>query len=118
MEILRNITIVLHFIGFAVIIGGVMTQIPALKAGAAKLSPGILHGAWLMLITGLGLVGLMYARDLGEYVDNSKIAVKLVVLVAIVVIALINKKKDRIAGWVLPTIAGLTVVNIVLAVFW
>lgn len=118
MEILRNVALVLHFIGFAVIIGGVIAQIPALKAGAAKLSPGILHGGWLMLLSGLALVGMMYARGMGDDVNNTKIGVKLLVLIAIVVIALINKKKDRVAGWVLPTIGGLTVLNIILAVFW
>lgn len=118
MEILRNIALVLHFIGFAVIIGGVIAQIPAMKAGAAKLSPGILHGGWLMLLSGLAMVGLAYGMGNGEYVDNTKIGVKLVVLVAILVLALMNKKKDRVATWVLPTIGGLTVLNICLAVFW
>jgi hypothetical protein len=118
MEILRNVTLVLHFIGFAVIIGGVLAEIPGIKAGAAKLNSGILHGSWLMLITGLALVGIAYGRGFGEYVDNAKIGVKLAVLVVIVVIALINKKKDRVAGWVLPTIGALTVLNIILAVFW
>ncbi|MEB4614212.1 hypothetical protein [Leucobacter sp. M11] len=118
IEILRNVFLVLHFVGFAVIIGGVLAQIPAMKVGAAKVKAGVLHGGWLMLATGLALVGMMYAAGNGDAVNNAKIGVKLIVLLAVVVIALMNKKKDRVATWVLPTIGGLTVLNIVLAVFW
>lgn len=118
MEILKNMLVVLHFIGVATLLGGALAQIPAMRAGTAKVVPGIMHGAWTMLVTGVALVGMAYALGNGDKVDNGKISVKLLVLIAIIVIALVNKKKDVVANWVIPTLAGLTVANIVIAVFW
>ncbi|UCR89824.1 hypothetical protein [Mycetocola spongiae] len=115
MEILRNVLLVLHFIGFAAILGGAMTQIKGIKTGTARVVPGILHGSWLQLVSGLGLVVLLEMGD-GE-VNHMKVGIKLLVLVAILLISLIYKKKDPVAGWVIPTILGLTVLNIVFAVF-
>lgn len=116
MENLKNVILAVHIIGVAGLLGGVMFQAAAAKGRAATLAPAILHGAWTMLITGVALVGLQY--PLGYEVNNAKITVKLVILVAILAIALLNKKKDALAGWVLPTLGGLTVVNVLLATVW
>lgn len=118
MEILRNILLVLHFVGIGALLGGVLTQFSAMKAGTAKIAPAIMHGAYTMFVTGLLLVAMAYMSGNGEYVDNAKIGVKLALLIAILLIALVNKKKDIVAKWVIPTLATLTVVNIVIAVFW
>jgi hypothetical protein len=69
-----------------------------------------------MLVTGVLLVGLQY--PLGHDVNNIKIGVKLAVLVAIIVIALVNRTSEKLAGWVLPTLGGLTVVNVLIATVW
>ena len=116
MEILRNIVLVLHFVGFAGIIAGVLMELPKVKEGVAKISGAVLHSSWLMLVTGLALVGLLYARD--EEPNNFKIGVKTAVLIAIIVIALVNKKKTNVSAGVLGTIGGLAVLNVILAVFW
>ena len=118
MEILKNVILALHIIGIASLLGGFLFQMKDLKAGTAKIVPGIMHGAWTMLVTGVLLVGMAYALGNGEYVNNTKITVKLVILIAIVVIALVNKKKETLAKWVLPAIGGLTIVNILLATVW
>lgn len=118
MEIVKNLLVVLHFIGIASLLGGALAQMPAMRAGTAKIVPAIMHGAWTMLATGLLLVGMTYAMGEGEEINNAKIGVKLAVLIAIVVIALVNKKKDVAPKWAIPVIAVLTIVNIVLAVFW
>lgn len=116
IEILRNVLVVLHFVGFAGIIAGVVSELPKVKDGVAKISGAIVHSSWLMLVTGLALVATLYAR--GFEPNNMKIGVKTAVLVAIIVIALINKRKDRVGSGVLATIGGLAVLNVVLAVFW
>lgn len=118
MEILRNILLILHIAGFAGIIAGVMMQMPKVKEGAAKINGAILHSSWLMLVTGLGLVGMFYARGLGDNVNNAKIAVKLVVLVVLLVLALVNKRKASVSAGNLGAIGGLALLNMVLAVAW
>ncbi|NJC21452.1 hypothetical protein BJ994_000528 [Arthrobacter pigmenti] len=117
MELLRNLLLVLHFVGLAAILGGVLAQIRSMRTGGAVVTPGILHGSWLQLVTGLGLVGVIEAGDLAE-VDNLKIAVKLLVMVAVVVLAFLNRKKDAGPSVILGVIGGLTLLNIVVAVFW
>jgi hypothetical protein len=116
MEIVKNIVLAIHIIGVASLLGGVLVQLPALRTGSGRILPAILHGAWTMLVTGILLVGLQY--PLGHEVNNLKISVKLLVLVAILVIALIHRKRETLAAWVLPTLGGLTVVNIVIATVW
>lgn len=116
MEILKNVILALHIIGVAALLGGVLFQIPALRQGAGRVIPTMVHGAWTMLITGVLLVGLQY--PLGNTVNNVKISVKLAVLIAIIVIALVYRKKETVARWVLPTIGSLTVLNILLATVW
>lgn len=116
MEIIRNILLILHIIGFAGVAGTTIAQLPKVKEGVAKVSGGILHSSWLMLATGLGLVGMMYA--MGGEPDNMKIGAKTLVLIAIIVVALVNKKKESVSGGVLGAILGLSVLNVVLAVAW
>lgn len=116
MEILKNVVLAIHIIGVAGLLGGIIYQMPAMRRGEARVIPAILHSAWTMLVTGVILVGLQY--PLGNEVNNAKISVKLIVLIAIVVIALVNRKREALAKWVLPTLAVLTVLNIVIATVW
>ena len=79
------------------------------------------HGAWTSFITGLLLVGVReweLAMGGGEDLDHSKIAIKSVVVLIILALVIINRKKKPVSGSVLGTIGGLTLLNVVLAVFW
>ena len=115
MDILEKVLLVLHFVGLASLLGGVLVQSKLLRSGARVL-PAIMHGAWLQLITGLALTGVISATD--NDLDNTKIAVKLGILLVIVVLAFINRKKTNPKAWVVPAIGLLTLANIVIAVFW
>lgn len=117
MEILRNILLVLHFVGMAALLGGVIAQVPALRAGTGTINSGIFHGALTQLVTGILLVGVIEMADLAE-INNAKIGAKLAVVIVITVLAIINRKKATVANWALLTIAGLTLLNICIAVFW
>lgn len=118
LSIIKNLALILHFVGIGALLGGVLTQMSGMKAGTARVVPAIMHGAWTMLVTGLILVGIAYPMGNGEDIDNAKIAVKLSILIAIVVIALVNRKKDVAPKWVIPTLMTLTLTNIVIAVVW
>lgn len=122
VELLKNATLVLHFIGMASLLGGFLVQIKSLKTRTARIIPAMVHGAWTALITGLLLVGLrewMSAinPDANE-LDNLKVAVKSIVVAVIVVFVMINRKKETVKGSTIGLIGGLTVLNIVVAVFW
>lgn len=118
MEILKNVILALHILGVAALLGGVLFQIKDIRRGTARVLPAIMHGAWTMLLTGLILVGLQYPLGRGDDLDNTKVGVKLLILIAIIVITLINRKRESVAKWVLPTVGILTVANVVIATVW
>jgi len=115
VEFVRNLLIFLHLLGMALLIGTFLLQ---LKAGkSAPVNKGWLHGAGLQLITGVALTGLAQVAPKVEY-NNIKLGVKLIVLLVIVVLAAVNLRKEHAPNWLNPTLGGLVVVNVGLAVFW
>ncbi|KAA2264587.1 hypothetical protein F0L68_05630 [Solihabitans fulvus] len=114
MEFLRHLLVFLHLLGMGMLVAMFFVQ---RRAGAdAPLNKGWLHGSGLQLITGVALVALSPVTH-KEY-DHVKIAVKLAVLVAIAVLAVLYLNKKRIPSWLAPAMGGLVVVNVGVAVFW
>lgn len=116
MVIVKGILLVLHIIGFGAVFGASLSQLMNRKSGVAKVSKGMLHGALLLLITGLALVGMVYAT--GGEPNNAKIGVKLLVLVALFVVVIMNLKKEKVSGGVLGAILALSATNVAIAVLW
>ncbi|MCL3861530.1 hypothetical protein [Actinotalea sp. K2] len=113
MELARNLALVLHLVGMASIFGAFLVQA---KAPRKKVDAAMVHGALTALVTGLALVGLAEARDAD--VNHVKVGVKLVVLLVIGVLVWRRRKADAISTGEWGAIGGLTLTNIVLAVFW
>ncbi|WP_025134921.1 hypothetical protein [Leucobacter sp. PH1c] len=116
MEIVKGILVVLHLVGFGAVFGSTLAQLSFVKAGRARITPGILHGATLLFATGLLLVASIYM--LGGSPNNAKIGVKTLVLIGLIVVILVNRKKENVSGGVLGAIAGLSLLNVALAVLW
>jgi hypothetical protein len=119
--IIKSFLVVLHLVGLSALLGGFLVQIKALRAKTAEILPAMVHGAWTALLTGLLLVGVReweLALGDGDELDHSKIAIKSVVALIVVVLVMLNRKKKPVPGSVLGTIGGLTFLNVVLAVFW
>ncbi len=118
MEFVFHLIVVLHFVGLAALLGGFLSQITSADKGVNRL---MFDGALTQLVTGLIMVGMMSSGILGEEekaeVDNTKIAIKLVVVLVITVLAFIGRKKTppQVPLW--AAIGALTLVNIVVAVF-
>jgi hypothetical protein len=116
MTLVRDIALILHFIGMAVLLG-------ALVAARGRVLAGALHGAWLALLAGLVLVGVRYPLnesdpDRWSAVDNGKISVKLLILLAILILGYLNRKKSSVSMAIWGTMVLLTISNIVIAVIW
>lgn len=115
MEFVRLLLVFFHLLGMAILVG---TFLVARRAPAdAPLNQGWLHGAGLQLVTGLALQLLAPVTD-ADY-NHVKLGIKLLVLVAIGGLALAFILR-RVAAprWINPTLAGLVVLNVGLAVFW
>ena len=116
MEIVKGILIVLHIAGFAMVFGAALAQLPAVKKGTARVLPIMLWGALLLLVTGLALVGMIYA--LGGQPNNVKIGVKLIVLLGMIGHILGTRKKENLSAGALYSLAGMALLNVCLAVLW
>lgn len=116
MHILFNILLVLHIVGFGIVFGGTIAQFPRLKEQKARVTAGVLHASTLLLVTGIAMLGLMHA--LNWHPNDVKYGIKLLVLVAIYVLVLMNRKKEQVSGGVLGAITGLAAFNVALVVLW
>jgi hypothetical protein len=116
LDVIRLILLALHILGLAAIVGAFLVQMRA-KSGFA--TGVVLGGAITQVVTGLALVGVREASDLG--VDNVKIAVKLVIALAVLVAAILAHVAARRGRKVKPffhTAGGLAIVNVLVAVLW
>ena len=118
MEHLYNLFLVLHFIGLAGLLGGLLAQIPNKPKQLQKL---IMHSALLMLIAGIVMVGInqmMHADDpTVELLDHLKIAIKSTVLTVILILGYLNIKKSELSIKVWAVMTLLATANVVIAVF-
>ena len=120
LEYLFNTIVVLHFLGLAALIGGFLVQI---KSHPRQIYHAMFDGALTLLVTGLLLVGLLYplsSSDPDEFStpNNAKIAVKLSIVLIVVVLTAVNRKKPEITTAIWGLIGGLSILNVVIAVFW
>lgn len=116
LEIVRLVLLALHILGLAAIVGTFFVQLRAKDGFATGV---VLAGAIAQVVTGLALVGVRQASDLG--VDNVKIAVKLGLALVVLAAAIVAHVQRRRGGKVKPafhTAGGLAVVNVLVAVLW
>ncbi|MFH8368556.1 hypothetical protein [Streptomyces sp. NPDC018031] len=116
MDALIHVFVGLHIIGIAALLGGFLAQTKAMRASEARMSPGMLHGALTMLLTGVTLVGLNQADD--NSVDNVKIAVKTAVLVVVLALVYVKRDDEKVPNPLFGAVGLLTTANIFIAVLW
>ncbi|MCM2577619.1 hypothetical protein [Streptomyces meridianus] len=116
MDALTHVFVGLHVIGIAALLGGFLAQLKAMGAGTARFTPGMLHGALTMLVTGMVLVGLNQAAD--DPVNNIKIGVKLALLIVILGLVYVKRDEETVDKAAFVTVGALTTANIFNAVLW
>lgn len=127
MELVRDLTLIGHFIGLALIIGPFFAR---MRADGGYLFGIVLTGASIQLFTGLLLTGLAEMRladDPDLAVNHTKIAVKLIIALVIFVVALIGYRKQRKLTADTPerkllpllhTAGALAIADVAVAVLW
>lgn len=115
MDILRDILVLIHILGTAAIVGGWFANFRT-----PTVSQWQHVGAWVQLITGLLLVGLLEMGD-GE-VNHMKIGIKLVILLVVAVAAFIGMRKTKrgepVSTGLAHAVGGMALINAAIAVFW
>lgn len=122
MDALRLILLFLHLVGFAVLLGGAVSQYfsSTPRAGQASRTPlrinaPMVWGAGAQLVTGIALSAPL-GRDYD--LDSAKLAVKLVVAAMIFAMVFFSRKRDAVSSGHFLAIIGLTLANAAVAVFW
>jgi len=113
MEAVRLILLYAHLIGFALLLGGAITQY---LSGRIRINAAMLWGAGAQIVTGLALSAPL--REKGDEPDPAKLAVKGVIAVLIFAMVFFSRKRDEVNKGHFLAIIGLTLVNAAVAVFW
>jgi hypothetical protein len=114
MQLAYQILVLLHLIGFAALLGGVLVQ---LRSKEPEVNAAMLHGSLTLLVTGLAaLVILEEIRP--DPVNYVKVAIKLVVSAIVVLLVVKNRKFASIPRGLWGLIGGLTIINAAVAVLW
>ncbi|MFI5906580.1 hypothetical protein [Dactylosporangium sp. NPDC051541] len=114
MEPLRLILLFLHLIGFALLLGGSIAQY---LTGKLRISPAMLWGSVVMLLTGFGLAAPLRGGGDAEP-PTAKLAVKLVIGCMIFAMVFFARKRTEVNRGHFLALVGLTLVNAAVAVFW
>ena len=117
MELLRNVVIFLHIIGFAVTFGAWVTQLVAREFRVTRVMD---YGILLSLLTGLALAAPWPA---GIDLNYPKIGIKLVILIVLGAILGIGSARQKRTGEPVPrplfwAVGALSLLAAGLAVIW
>ena len=113
MEFLEHLLLVIHIIGFAALLGGLLVQARSPEKTVNSL---MRDGIGTAFVAGLLLVGVIESTD--EQLDHVKIAVKATVALVILVLVMANLRKPSIPKGLWALLLVLTIGNICVAVFW
>ncbi|UFU03866.1 hypothetical protein LQF12_04455 [Ruania suaedae] len=113
MDIVYGIVLVLHLIGWAMVLGGALA---GMRAG--EMNKGMLHGILTALVAGIVMVGLASAGVAGAEPNNIKIGVKLLIALAVTAMIILGNRREKVTSGYLGGIAGLTTLNVAIAVLW
>ena len=111
MDIVFNIILVFHLIGWALVLGGAIFGLRE-----EKMSKGMLHGILTALIAGILMLGI--AGMGGWDMNYVKYGVKLVIALVVTGMVIVGGQKEKVSKGFLGGIAALTVANVAIAVLW
>jgi hypothetical protein len=114
VEALRLILLFVHLLGFALLLGGAVTQ---LLSGKIRINPAVLWGSIIQLVTGIALSAPL--RGGGDAEPSPiKLGVKLLFAILIFIMVFVPRKREEVNKGHFIGIVTLTVVNAAVAVFW
>ena len=113
MHFVYNLVVLTHLVGMAALVGGYLVTLRRPAWNAA-----ILWGARLQVVTGLVIVFMLELVDgLGEP-NHMKIGIKLLVAIAVVVLAEIGSRRTPTSTGLLTATGVLALANTAVAALW
>lgn len=115
MDIVYNLLVVVHLLGMAYLVSGVVVRWVGNAEPAGRI---MLWGSSAQVVTGLALAGIASAGLIAGEVNHMKLGVKLVVAVAVLLLAHIIWRRPDAGKNVFYGLTGATALNIVIAAMW
>jgi len=113
MDTLRLILLVIHILGFAALIGGLLAQAGEQEK---KVNGAMRDGVGTAFLAGLALVGVLEADDAD--VNHAKIGVKFGIGLVLLVLVMANTRKASIPKGLWAGLLVLAVAEVCVAVLW
>ena len=113
---MENVFLIAYIAHILAIAGILVLLLLQFNKSPRKLSKGVIHSAATALLAGLVLVGTYSSAKPEETLDHTKVGIKLLIVLAILVISYINAKKSELKKSIWLTLIGLTVLNILIAI--
>jgi hypothetical protein len=112
---METVFLIAYIVHMLAILGILVLLLLQWNKSPRKLSSGVMHSAATALLAGLVLVGVYSSAKPDETLDHTKVGIKLLVVLAILVISFINSKKSELKKNTWLSLIGLTVLNILIA---
>ena len=93
---MENVFLIAYIAHMLAIAGILVLLLLQFNKSPRKLSKGVIHSAATALLAGLVLVGTYSSAKPEETLDHTKVGIKLLVVLAILVISYINAKKSEL----------------------
>jgi len=114
VEAIRLILLFIHLVGFALLLGGAITQY---LSGTFRINAAMLWGSIVQLLSGLALAAPL--RGGGDAEPSPiKLGVKLLIAILIFIMVFVPRKREAVAKGHFLGIIVLTLANAAIAVFW
>jgi hypothetical protein len=115
MSTVYDILVALHLLGMAAIVGAFFVVLRR-----PRFVDAFLYGAVTQLVTGLALVGMREGKAVsGDPLNHAAVGVKLVIALAVAVLAWTQRKNTEEApAGMIHSIGGLAIVNVFVAAIW
>jgi peptidoglycan/LPS O-acetylase OafA/YrhL len=113
MDLARQLLLIVHILGFAALIGGLLVQA---RDPEKTVNAAMRDGVGTAFLAGLLLVGVLEAGD--EDVNHAKVGVKLVIGLVLLVLVMANTRKPRIPQGLWVGLLVLAVAEVAIAVLW
>jgi hypothetical protein len=114
METLRLVLLLLHLLGFAALLGGLLVQV---REPVKTVNSLMRDGAGTAVVAGV-LLAAVIEQIHRAHPDHPKLAVKLVIGLVVLALVLANLRKSRISPALWGLLLALTTADVAVALFW
>jgi len=115
---MSDINTVLYIVHILCVIAMLSLLLHQWNRNPRKFNPGIVHAGLTALIAGLAMVGMWGTVHPDEVLNHTKVGIKLLILITILVLGYKNMKKPVLAQNTWLLLIGLTTTNILIASLW